>query len=89
MIDDTHANELTPIIILISCNFAAQNLSQIIRFFTTKLNNKIMQSIDDKILANMRKCGRGKVYFVADFALYGEANSAHKCKCIFRSRKNL
>ena len=37
-----------------------------------------MQSIDDKILANIKKCGRGKVYFVADFALYGEANSVQK-----------
>jgi len=37
-----------------------------------------MQSIDDKILANVKKCGRGKVYFVADFALYGEANSVQK-----------
>ena len=37
-----------------------------------------MQSIDDKIYANVRKCGRGKVYFVADFALYGEANSVQK-----------
>ena len=37
-----------------------------------------MQSIDNKILANVKKCGRGKVYFVADFALYGEANSVQK-----------
>jgi len=37
-----------------------------------------MQSIDDKIYARVRKCGRGKVYFVADFALYGEANSVQK-----------
>jgi hypothetical protein len=37
-----------------------------------------MQSIDDKILTNIRKCGRGKVYFIADFALYGEANSVQK-----------
>src|SRR5215469_10585816 len=37
-----------------------------------------MQSIDDKILANVKKCGRGKVYFVADFALYGEAKAVQK-----------
>jgi hypothetical protein len=37
-----------------------------------------MQSIDDKILTSAKKCGRGKVYFVADFALYGEANSVQK-----------
>ena len=37
-----------------------------------------MQSIDDKILAVARKCGRGKVYFVADFALYGQAKSVQK-----------
>jgi len=37
-----------------------------------------MQRIDDKIFASVRKRGRGKVYFVADFALYGEANSVQK-----------
>ena len=37
-----------------------------------------MNSIDDKILVKIKKCGKGKVYFVADFALYGEANSVQK-----------
>ena len=37
-----------------------------------------MQSIDDKIVTRLKKCGGGKVYFVADFALYGEANSVQK-----------
>ena len=33
-----------------------------------------MQSIDDKIFENVRKCGRGKVYFVADFENYEDFN---------------
>jgi len=37
-----------------------------------------MQSIDDKIFAKVKKCGRGKIYFVADFSLYGEAKSVQK-----------
>jgi len=37
-----------------------------------------MQSIDDKILAMIKKCGRGKVYFASDFALYGEAKAVQK-----------
>jgi hypothetical protein len=37
-----------------------------------------MQSIDDKILASIKKCGRGKVYFASDFALYGEVKAVQK-----------
>jgi len=37
-----------------------------------------MQSIDDKILAKIKKCGRGKVYFASDFVLYGEAKAVQK-----------
>ena len=37
-----------------------------------------MHSIDDKILTSVKKCGKGKVIFIADFALYGEANSVQK-----------
>ena len=37
-----------------------------------------MQSIDDKIIARLKKCGRGKVYFASDFALYGEAKAVQK-----------
>jgi len=37
-----------------------------------------MQSISDKIIAKIKKCGRGKGYFVSDFALYGETKSIQK-----------
>jgi len=37
-----------------------------------------MQSIDDKIIARIKKCGRSKVYFASDFALYGEAKAVQK-----------
>jgi hypothetical protein len=37
-----------------------------------------MISIDDKIVARIKKCGRGKGYFSADFALYGESKSISK-----------
>jgi hypothetical protein len=37
-----------------------------------------MKSIDDKILARIKKCGRGKEYFSSDFASYGEAKSVSK-----------
>lgn len=37
-----------------------------------------MQSIDDKILSKIKKCGRGKVYSPSDFAVYGEAKSVAK-----------
>ena len=37
-----------------------------------------MKSIDDKILAKVRKCGRGKGYFSSDFATYGESKSVSK-----------
>jgi hypothetical protein len=34
-----------------------------------------MQSIDDKTLLKIKKCGRGKIYFSSDFAYYGESKS--------------
>lgn len=37
-----------------------------------------MQSIDDKIILSIKKCGRGKVYFTSDFVRYGESKSANK-----------
>ncbi|HEY5571304.1 MAG TPA: DUF6088 family protein [Bacteroidales bacterium] len=37
-----------------------------------------MQSIDDKIILSIKKCGRGKVFFTSDFVRYGESKSANK-----------
>jgi hypothetical protein len=37
-----------------------------------------MQSIEDKILAKIKKCGRGKEYFASDFSAYGESKSVSK-----------
>jgi hypothetical protein len=37
-----------------------------------------MQSIDDKIIARLKKCGGGKVYFASDFAMYGEVKAVQK-----------
>jgi hypothetical protein len=37
-----------------------------------------MQSIENKIFNNIRKCGRGKEYFASDFASYGESKSVSK-----------
>lgn len=37
-----------------------------------------MESIDDKILSSVMKCGRGKIYFSSDFASYGESKSVLK-----------
>lgn len=37
-----------------------------------------MQSIDDKIILSIKKCGRGNVYFTSDFVRYGESKSANK-----------
>ncbi|GAP71998.1 hypothetical protein SAMD00024442_21_46 [Candidatus Symbiothrix dinenymphae] len=37
-----------------------------------------MEGIDNKILNRIKKCGRGKEYFAADFSAYGEANSVRK-----------
>lgn len=36
------------------------------------------QSIDNKILSKMQKCGRGSVFFPADFVNYGEPKSVAK-----------
>lgn len=47
-------------------------------FLRQNLNENLMQSIDDKIIAKIKKCGRGKGYFVSDFARYGEAKSVQK-----------
>jgi hypothetical protein len=37
-----------------------------------------MESIDDKILSKIRKCGTGKIYFSSDFSAYGESKSVLK-----------
>jgi hypothetical protein len=37
-----------------------------------------MQSIEDKIINKIKKCGRGKEFFVSDFAVYGEGKSVSK-----------
>jgi len=37
-----------------------------------------MESIDDKILSKIRKCGVGKIYFSSDFSSYGESKSVLK-----------
>ena len=37
-----------------------------------------MESIDDKILSKIRKCGAGKIYFSSDFSSYGESKSVLK-----------
>ena len=37
-----------------------------------------MQSIDDRIITKIKKCGRGKEYFASDFASYGEAKAVQK-----------
>jgi DNA-binding Lrp family transcriptional regulator len=37
-----------------------------------------MQSIEDKILSKLKKCGRGKVFFAADFANLGTPETIKK-----------
>ena len=37
-----------------------------------------MQSIDDKILESVRKCGRGTVFAPSRFSQYGTAVAVHK-----------
>ena len=37
-----------------------------------------MQSIEDKIISKIKKCGRGSAFFAADFALYGQGKSVNK-----------
>lgn len=37
-----------------------------------------MQSVDDKIVSYIKKCGRGKVIFVSDFVRYGESRAVNK-----------
>ena len=36
------------------------------------------ESIEDKILAKSKKCGRGSVFFVSDFVSYGNRNAVNK-----------
>ncbi len=36
------------------------------------------ESIEDKIIAKSRKCGRGSVFFVSDFVSYGNRNAVNK-----------
>ena len=35
-------------------------------------------SLESKIIGNVRKCGRGKIYFSSDFVGYGEKKSVNK-----------
>jgi hypothetical protein len=37
-----------------------------------------MKSIEDKILMNIKKCGRGKEYFASDFTIYGDSKAISK-----------
>ena len=37
-----------------------------------------MESIDNRILSKVKKCGAGKIYFPSDFASYGESKSILK-----------
>lgn len=37
-----------------------------------------MQSIEQKILTSVAKCGRGKIIFPQDYASYGTPNAVHK-----------
>lgn len=37
-----------------------------------------MQSIEQKILTSVSKCGRGRIIFPQDFAAYGSPNAIHK-----------
>lgn len=37
-----------------------------------------MQSIDDKIISSIKKCGRGKVIFTSDFVRFGESKAVNK-----------
>lgn len=36
------------------------------------------ESLEDKILAKSKKCGRGSVFFVSDFVSYGNRNAVNK-----------
>ena len=47
-------------------------------FLRQKLTRFAMQSIEDKILSNIKKCGRGRVYFTSDFASYGQPKAVSK-----------
>ena len=42
------------------------------------MNNMNTLSIENKILAKVKKCGRGSVYFISDFASYGTRASVNK-----------
>jgi hypothetical protein len=37
-----------------------------------------MQSIENKILNRIKKCGRGKEFFASDFAVYGDSKAVSK-----------
>ena len=39
-------------------------------FCEKKLGKKLMESIENKILTALKKCGRGKVFFKQDFSRY-------------------
>lgn len=38
----------------------------------------IAESIEDKMLAKAKKCGRGSVFFVGDFVSFGNRNAVNK-----------
>ena len=38
----------------------------------------MIETIEDKILAKSKKCGRGSVFFVSDFISYGNRNAVNK-----------
>jgi hypothetical protein len=37
-----------------------------------------MQSIENKILSKIKKCERGKEFFVSDFVAYGDSKAVSK-----------
>lgn len=38
----------------------------------------MIENIENKVLNKVKKCGRGSVFFVGDFVLYGNRNSVNK-----------
>ena len=48
-------------------------------YFCDKITNKMnIQSIENKILNNIKKCGRGNAFFSSDFVRFGEQKAVNK-----------
>ena len=41
------------------------------------------ESIEKKVLAKMKKCGRGNLFFASDFINYGEQKSISKALLLY------